>query len=646
MTSPDKDIELSVVMPCLNESETLAICIKKAAGSIKRLNINAEIIIADNGSNDGSQKIAEELGARVVQVREKGYGNALMGGIRAALGKFVIMGDADDSYDFNSLDPFIHKLREGYELVMGNRFKGGIKKGAMPPLHKYLGNPVLTTIGKILFKSPIGDFHCGLRGFSREAIMKLNLRTTGMEFASEMVVKATLYKLKTAEVPTTLSPDGRSGSPHLRSWRDGWRHLRFMLLYSPKWLFFYPGTLLMLAGITLAVWVIPGPKTIGKITFDVHTLLFAVMAIISGYQAIIFAMLTKIFASVEGLIPEDPGFNKIFQYITLETGLVLGALLMLIGGAGNIYLLLLWGEKSFGSLDPVKTMRIIIPSFTLFTLGFQTILSSFFFSILGMGRAATVSSENQAPGEMLKKLSELNKNPFISIVIPVFNEEKRIETFLSTVINYLHEKDFSYEIIIVDDGSIDQTVSIIDSMFKKNMADKYRIIKLDPNIGKGGAVRRGMMEATGEYVFFIDADGATPINEIDNFIENFNPQYDVYTGKRAVKESTPFKRIFLGYGYTILANSVLGLKIFDYTCGFKCYSRRSIKKIFPRQTLNNWSFDTEDLFIASKYSFKILAIPVKWQHIEGSKVKVLQNVFICALDLLKIRINNMKGLYL
>jgi nicotinamide riboside transporter PnuC len=418
-----------------------------------------------------------------------------------------------------------------------------------------------------------------------------------------------------------------------------------MLLYSPRWLFFYPGIMLMLAGTLLSIWVIPGPKTIGKITFDVHTLLFAVMAIISGYQAIIFAMLTKIFASVEGLVPEDPQFNKIFQFITLETGLVLGAFLMLVGAAGNIYLVFLWGEKSFGSLDPVKTLRIVIPSFTLFTLGFQTILSSFFFSILGMGRVVSVSSENQASGNMLKDSFNMEENIFISIVIPVFNEEKRIESFLSTVITYLLEKDFSYEIVIVDDGSTDQTVNIINSMLDERVPDKFRIIKLDPNIGKGGAVRKGMLEATGEYVFFVDADGATPVNEIDSFIENLSPDYDVYIGKRAVKESTRFKRIFLGYGYTILANCVLNLKIFDYTCGFKCYSHRCIEKIFSRQTLNNWSFDTEDLFIASKYAFKINAIPVKWQHIEGSKVKVLQNVFVCALDLLKIRINNMKGLY-
>src|SRR4026208_2626990 len=247
----DNRTELSILMPCLNEAETLATCIKKAQKALESLNVRGEVVIADNGSTDGSPEIAASLGARVVHVAEKGYGSALLGGLNAARGKYIIMGDADDSYDFTNLGPFLEKLRAGYDLVMGNRFKGGIAPPAMPPLHKYLGNPVLTGIGRLFFRSPCGDFHCGLRGFKKEAVMNLDLRTTGMEFASEMVVKATLHKMRITEVPTTLSPDGRSRAPHLRSWRDGWRHLRFLFLYSPRWLFLYPGLLLILIGLGL-----------------------------------------------------------------------------------------------------------------------------------------------------------------------------------------------------------------------------------------------------------------------------------------------------------------------------------------------------------------------------------------------------------
>ncbi len=386
MHETDQNIELSIVMPCLNEAETLAICIKKAQQELSRHAISGEVIIADNGSTDGSQAIAADLKARVVPVEEKGYGNALMGGIVAAQGKFVIMGDADDSYNFSDLFPFVEKLRQGFDLVMGNRFRGGIEEGAMPPLHKYLGNPVLTGIGKLFFRSPSGDFHCGLRGFRKEAIIALDLQTTGMEFASEMVVKATLHKLKITEVPTTLSPDGRSRPPHLRSWRDGWRHLRFMLLYSPRWLFLYPGALLMLAGLIVGLWLIPQQRTIGNLTFNVHTLLYAAMAVIIGFQAINFAFFTKVFAIMEGLLPEDPMLNKLLAYITLEVGLIVGSLLLLIGLGGSIFAVASWGIKAFGPLDPVKELRIIIPSVTFFVLGFQTILSSFFFSILGLTR--------------------------------------------------------------------------------------------------------------------------------------------------------------------------------------------------------------------------------------------------------------------
>jgi glycosyltransferase involved in cell wall biosynthesis len=379
-------IEISVVMPCLNEAETLATCIEKARRSLDQEKIAGEIIIADNGSTDGSQAIAAAAGARVVSVEAKGYGAALMGGIAAARGEYIIMGDADDSYDFANLGPFIEKLRAGYDLVMGNRFQGGIKEGAMPPLHRYLGNPVLTGLGRLFFRSPVGDFHCGLRGFSKAALEKLDLHTTGMEFASEMVVKATLHKMRLTEVPTTLSPDGRSRAPHLRSWRDGWRHLRFLLLYSPRWLFLYPGGLLMLLGLAVGLWLIPGPRKMGGITVDVHTMLYAALAIVIGFQAITFAVFTKVFAISEGLLPEDPRLNRVFRFITLEVGLIVGGLLLAAGLAGSVYAYLNWGEHSFGPLNTSQTMRIVIPSVTALTLGSQTVLSSFFLSILGLRR--------------------------------------------------------------------------------------------------------------------------------------------------------------------------------------------------------------------------------------------------------------------
>jgi len=379
-------LELTIVMPCLNEAETLASCIKKAQRWLGRNHVAGEIIIADNGSSDGSQTIATVMGARVVDIAEKGYGSALRGGIAAARGKYVIMADADDSYNFSNLTPFLEKLRAGYELVMGNRFAGGIKPGAMPPLHKYLGNPVLTGIGRLLFRSPCGDFHCGLRGFSRAAVMKLDLRTSGMEFASEMVVKSTLNKLNIIEVPTTLSPDGRSREPHLRSWRDGWRHLRFLLLYSPRWLFLYPGALLMLVGLATGLWLMPGPRTVGHITFDVHTLLYSAAAVVTGFQAVNFAVFTKIFGVTEGLLPPDPKLEKAFKYVTLESGLIVGLTLFISGLLLSIYALSDWGAHSFGSLDPTKILRLVIPAATSMMLGSEIVLSSFFLSVLGLKR--------------------------------------------------------------------------------------------------------------------------------------------------------------------------------------------------------------------------------------------------------------------
>ncbi len=373
-------------MPCLNEAETLEICIRKTQRALRAANICGEVIVADNGSTDGSIEIAERLGARVVHVPVRGYGNALMGGIAAASGKYVVMGDADDSYDFGHVDRFLKQLREGADLVMGNRFRGGIQKSAMPALHRYFGNPALTKLGRIFFQSPVGDFYCGLRGFRKDAYERMGLRTTGMEFATEMVVKATLLKLKIAEVPTTLSPDGRSRPPHLRTWRDGWRTLRFFLLYSPRFLFLYPGIALMFAGALLGVWLLPAQRAVGSVVFDVHTLLYAAVFILLGFQAIAFAVFTKFFAITEGLLPPDPAVDKVCRYITLEVGLAVGALLTISGLVISVYAVTAWGSQHFGPLDYAHTMRLVIPAALCLTLGAQTILASFFMSVLGLRR--------------------------------------------------------------------------------------------------------------------------------------------------------------------------------------------------------------------------------------------------------------------
>jgi len=386
MKYKSEQLELSIVLPCLNEAETIGICLKKAAKFLQENKINGELVVGDNDSSDGSQEIALSFGARVVDVKLRGYGAALDGAIRTARGKYIIMGDADNSYDFSNIMPFVEKLRDGYDLVMGNRFQGGISPGAMPPLHKYFGNPLLTAIGRLFSRSNCKDFHCGLRGFNRQSILALNLQTTGMEFASEMVVKATLAKLKTTEVPITLQPDGRSRPPHLRSWRDGWRHLRFLLMYSPRWLFLLPGVLLIVLGIALFFLLLLRPLSIGTVTLDNHTFLFASGFLIIGYQALIFAMLTKIFAITAGLLPEDPTLKKAFKYFTLEVGLLFGAALILIGLCLSIFSIYHWRLAGFGPIEASKSMRLVIPGVTCLVLGSQTILSSFFLSILGLRR--------------------------------------------------------------------------------------------------------------------------------------------------------------------------------------------------------------------------------------------------------------------
>ena len=377
-------IELSVVMPCLNEAETLAICIKKAQDFFEREKISGEVIIADNGSTDGSQQIAKSLNATVVNVPQKGYGSALRGGIEAANGKYVIMGDADDSYDFSNLMPYLLKLREGYDLVMGNRFKGGIKPGAMPFLHKYLGNPVLSFIGRLFYKSNIGDFHCGLRGFSKKAYYTMILKTTGMEFASEMIVKASLKNLQITEVPTILSPDGRTRPPHLNTWRDGWRHLRFLVLYSPNWLFLIPGLILMVFGLITSAVLISGPISIGSVNFDVHTLLFTSVLALIGFQFILFYGLTKVYTVENDLLPKSKKYDRLFKFINLEKGLIIGFILVIVGIALSISAYTDWQAISFGNIENNSVFRRVIPAVTLMLLGVQIILFSLFFSILGL----------------------------------------------------------------------------------------------------------------------------------------------------------------------------------------------------------------------------------------------------------------------
>jgi len=380
------DLDLTILMPCLNEAETLAFCVRQAAAAIAASGVYGEVLVADNGSTDGSQRIATEEGARVVDVATRGYGAALIAGIEAARGKYVMMADADASYHFEHLPRFLPKLDEGYDLVMGNRFAGSIERGAMPPLHKYIGNPILSTIGRVFFSIPVRDFHCGLRAFRRDSILGLNLRTTGMEFASEMVVKSSLAGLRMTEVPTTLSPDGRSRPPHLRSWRDGWRHLRFLLLYSPRWLFFYPGLAALLVGLVLSAALLPGPLVIGAYSFDVDALTYALGLVLIGAHITVSAVSAKVFGTQEGFLPVNPRFERLFKFITLETGLLFGCLLLLIGAGMLGYAVFLWHATGFGHLSPTHMLRLTLPSATLLMLGVEAIFASFFLSLLGLNR--------------------------------------------------------------------------------------------------------------------------------------------------------------------------------------------------------------------------------------------------------------------
>lgn len=379
-------MELTILMPCLNEEKTLRTCIEKAQKFLDTHNVDGEILISDNGSTDNSHSIVAELHAqderiRLVEVTEKGYGAALINGCNEARGKYVIMGDSDDSYDFLNLMPFLEKLREGYELVMGNRFKGGIEKGAMPPLHKYLGNPVLSFIGRVLYRSDIKDFHCGLRGYNKESILKLNLHTLGMEYASEMVVKATLHKLKITEVPTTLRKDGRDRPPHLRSWSDGWRHLSFLLMHAPSWLFLLPGIVLSFLGVISGLAIALFNVNLFGIHFDVNTLVYSAVSTIIGFQLILYYILTKKYAANTKFIPATKIDNLLIK-ITMNKGIFIGALLFLLGIIVSVFALVIWSNHGFGDLNATCMLRITIPALTTLVCGLQLMFSSFFLGIL------------------------------------------------------------------------------------------------------------------------------------------------------------------------------------------------------------------------------------------------------------------------
>lgn len=384
-----EDLELTILMPCLNEAETLGTCIIKAQNFLQCHQVAGEVLVADNGSTDTSRQIARQCGARVISVDQKGYGAALLGGIKASRGRFVIMGDADDSYDFSGLMPFVGKLRAGFDLVMGNRFKGGIAPGAMPVSHRYLGNPVLTLIGKIFFHNHnCGDFHCGLRGFHRERILELDLQTSGMEFASEMVLKSTLNGLRICEVPTTLSPDGRSGKPHLRTWRDGWRHLRFMLLYCPSWLFLLPGVFLTMAGIAIMVLLASGPQTVFGIGFDIHTMLYGAFSLLVGLQIIFAFLVAKTYAVGEKLLPTGRWSYMLFYRGVVEWSAILGVLAFAMGLFLSLGAVEGWGQEGFSKLDPSVMMRRVIPAGCLMSVGIQIFFNGFLMGItqLGCGR--------------------------------------------------------------------------------------------------------------------------------------------------------------------------------------------------------------------------------------------------------------------
>ncbi len=379
-------MELTILMPCLNEAETVGTCVDKALGFLRRAGVDGEVLVADNGSTDGSQAIAAARGARVVPVAERGYGAALIGGIAAARGRYIIMGDADDSYDFSRLDGFLNELRNGADLVMGNRFQGGIQPGAMPRLHHWLGNPLLSFIGRLFFKIRVHDFHCGLRGFNAQAIRALDLRTTGMEFASEMVVRAALEKLRVVEVPTTLSPDGRSRPPHLRTWRDGWRHLKFLLIYSPRWLFLYPGIGFLALGALVTTLLFPGPLRLGGIGFENKTFMAGCLCLLVGVQSSAFSLLVRRYASRQGYLPRHRRYANFLDNLTLER-LALAALgLFLLGSSGVAWCFFKWWGAFFGPFDSPVATRLMVFSISLLAAATQILLAAFLGAIMDVGR--------------------------------------------------------------------------------------------------------------------------------------------------------------------------------------------------------------------------------------------------------------------
>lgn len=392
---PMSSIELSIVLPCLNEAATVGTCVQKSLTYLTKARIAGEVIVADNGSTDGSREIARQLGARVVEVSEKGYGSALRGGIAAARGRYVIMGDADDSYDFSALDGFVAKLRDGYELVMGNRFKGGIRPGAMPLLHRYLGNPVLSFLGRLFFRVDIRDFHCGLRGFNKERMQKIGLVAPGMEFASEMVVRAALAHFRITEVPTTLSPDGRNRPPHLRTWRDGWRHLRFLLTFSPRWLFLYPGMALLALGVMLQASLFHGGIKLGSIGLDVHTMLYAAAMSVVGVQMVWFAVLAKAYGRRIGILPPDDRIEHALRTLTLERGIAIGGVLFAGGIALSVAAVHEWAAAGYGPLDPRAVMRTTIPSVCMLLTGMEFVVASFFLGLLRFSPHEDSQSQTQ-----------------------------------------------------------------------------------------------------------------------------------------------------------------------------------------------------------------------------------------------------------
>lgn len=378
----EPELELSIVMPCLNEAETLATCLRKAQAFLRTSGVAGEVIVADNGSTDGSHQIANGMGARLVGVPQRGYGAALIGGIAAARGRYVIMGDADDSYDFADLMPFVAALRDGGELVMGNRFQGGIEAGAMPLLHRYLGNPVLSFLGRRFFDAPIGDFHCGLRGFSRDAILRLGLTAPGMEFASEMVVKAVLHGLDVRQVPTRLAPDGRSRAPHLRTWRDGWRHLRFLLTHAPRVLFLYPGVALAGVGGAAVGVLATGSVSVGGVELGVTSELFAAMSVLLGAQLLGFGALARLHGVSNGLWPASDGVARFRRLFSVERGAIAGGLLALLGLAGVGLLFVGWGRAGFGPMDTAHQIRLAVPAMLATVLGLQAVFTSFLVGLL------------------------------------------------------------------------------------------------------------------------------------------------------------------------------------------------------------------------------------------------------------------------